>query len=98
MCSAASFDFTFVVMTESFTKAPGCERSASESSAARARTGTDNVAMTNKAVTIFDFKIFPCEQLKHPSLPIKHATFCLLPHRPKKCVTTNIGVHECTAI
>jgi hypothetical protein len=59
MCSEASLDFTFVVMTESLTKAAGCERSASESSAARARTGTDSAAMTNTVVTIFDFKFFP---------------------------------------
>src|SRR5271165_3218509 len=68
MCSAASFDLTLVVMTESFTKATGCERSISASSAASAMTGAERLAMTRRVVTILDFMAVPCKWLEADSM------------------------------
>src|SRR5271165_2669798 len=70
MCSAASFDLILVVMTESFTKAAGCERSVSASSAASAMTGADRLAMTRRVVTILDFMAVPCEWLEAHSMRV----------------------------
>ena len=56
MCYAASFDLIFVVMAESFTKCPGCERSVSESLLSAITAVEANRAQrANVVSTIFDF-------------------------------------------
>ena len=57
MCSAASFDLIFVVMAESFTKFPGCERSVSESLSAITAVEANRAQTANVVSTIFDFSL-----------------------------------------
>src|SRR6185312_13406360 len=59
MCSAASWALIFVVIAESFTNAGGCERSASESSAARITAGPSSVPKTTQVVANVIFMCFP---------------------------------------
>src|ERR1700680_2771229 len=58
-CSAASLVLIFVVMAESLTNAPGCERSLSESSSAKATTDPRNAQSVNPAIIYLVFIISP---------------------------------------